>query len=128
MDTTLSDSTPLEVDYGNKICFNRFLEEEMSNGLVSNCLQCHKRAVYVPQNQANKTQCGYDIALKNRCTETTQGPLQKCDSKPPDSCNQPVEDYYNGALKTDFLWTISEAQKEDARAIQNAFVDLLMQQ
>jgi hypothetical protein len=130
MDTTLSGSTPLELDYGHKICFNRFLEAEMPYGLVSNCIQCHKRAVYSPQNQNEKEKFGYRIDLEKRCTDTAQGTLPKCDSFVPESCKQGAADYYTDyykqVLQTDFLWTIPLAQNEDTELIQDAFVKLLM--
>jgi hypothetical protein len=127
MDTTLSGNTPLELDYGNKICFNRYLEEKFPNGMLSNCIQCHERAVYSPKNQDIKANCGYSIALRQRCTETAEDSLPKCaDLALPPSCQQPIQDYYNGVLQTDFLWTIPESQNPVTDMIQQAFIELLV--
>jgi hypothetical protein len=129
MDTTLSGSTPLELDYGHKICFNRFLEAEMADGMNSNCIQCHKRAVYSPHDQFKKMFCGYRIDLDTRCTDTALGTLPQCGTFVAQSCKQGTTDYYTGyykeVLQTDFLWTITQAQNEDAERVQDAFIKLL---
>jgi hypothetical protein len=131
MDTTLSGTTPLELDYGHKICFNRYLEEKFPNGMVSNCSQCHRRAVYNPGNdhhgcgdQHNRLS-GYELSLLRRCTDTTQGSLPSCADVIPSECQY---DYYGGVLQTDFLWTIADAQDETTKTIQKAFLDALLKQ
>jgi hypothetical protein len=99
MDTTLSDVTPLEPPKDNrpKICFNPYLEAQFPNGIVSNCVECHERAVYAPQNQGSKTAEGINLGLPWR------------DGTP--AVGQPLNDkYYDEALKTDFLWSIPNSQ------------------
>ncbi|MGO9269064.1 MAG: hypothetical protein ACLQOO_02190 [Terriglobia bacterium] len=46
MDTTLDQITPREHDGTANICFNPYLEGFDPAGRVSNCMQCHRRAVY----------------------------------------------------------------------------------
>jgi hypothetical protein len=131
MDTTLSAVTPLETDFGHKICFNRYMEEKMPHGMVSNCIQCHRRAVYNPRNDAS--QCGHDLQLSpgyqlgllQRCTDTINGTLPACRDVVPERCRRDYYNYYHDVLQTDFLWSIAEAQSETTKAIQNAFVELL---
>jgi hypothetical protein len=106
MDTTLSETTPLELDHGPRICFNPYLEARFPD---SNCVHCHKRAVYSPDQQASKQTCGYEVGSAPRCSEKDNGRLPTC-SKLQASCDKPIEDYFKGVLQTDFLWTIADAQ------------------
>ncbi len=122
MDTTLSGNTPLASDFGNKICYNRYLEEKQPNGMVSNCIGCHVRAVY--SHNANLGRCGYALGHTQRCTETQLGSLPKCLDIIHTECTG-VEDYYQSAIKTDFLWSIPGNQDSEAEHVQEAFVDLL---
>lgn len=91
MDTTFSDTTPLDpVDGKNKICYNPYLEERFSGGIVSNCIQCHKRAVYGAKED------GYKFA------EEARGVDPKTISKD--------DPYFNGVVRVDFLWSVSAPQ------------------
>jgi hypothetical protein len=105
MDTTLSEKTPLEIDNGRKICFNPFLELQAPD---SNCMQCHRRATYFPENPASKFNCGSQIGTADRCSETGNGPLPSCNTTRP-AC---MDGYFKATLQTDFLWTLVEAQTE----------------
>jgi hypothetical protein len=46
MDATLSGDIPKAADNGPNSCFNPWLEARFPNGTVSNCLTCHRRAVW----------------------------------------------------------------------------------
>jgi hypothetical protein len=122
MDTAFSGSTPLESDYGHKICFNRYLEEKMPYGIVSNCIQCHRRAVY---KAGGKEECAYTLGRLPRCTDTEGGSLKKCVDVVPSECSQSDKDYYVHALQTDLLWTIADVNDPAKQKIQAAFVQLL---
>ena len=108
MDTTLSETTPLEADHGPKICFNPYLEERFSYGTVSNCIHCHKRAVYDPKNPAAKERQGYNLGATARCSVKGQGNLSKCVDADPG--------YFDGVLRTDFVWTIPGAQPSSGKS------------
>jgi hypothetical protein len=105
MDTTLSGTTPTEKeDGGLKICFNPYLETKIlfnhtPTGIVSNCLQCHSRASYAPGDQAVQFN-SYDQGILARDGKTLEGSGLKPASD---------QEFFNGRLKTDFLWSISDA-------------------
>jgi hypothetical protein len=48
MDTTFSMDTPREGDGKPNAAFNPWLEARFSNGVLSNCMTCHQRAVWPP--------------------------------------------------------------------------------
>lgn len=50
MDATLSGDIPKAADDGPNACFNPWLEARFPNGSVSNCLTCHRRAVWPQVN------------------------------------------------------------------------------
>ena len=114
MDTTLSEKTPLEMDQGRKICFNPYLEEIFPNGIISNCVQCHKRAVYSPSEQSAKGGEGYELGLPPRCSETGAGPLPRC--------SKTDESYFHDVLQTDFIWSIPEAQDLAVRNLMDLVI------
>jgi mono/diheme cytochrome c family protein len=104
MNTALSRVTPLEPppqSGGPKICFNPFLEETQFNGVVSNCIQCHRRAAYNPET--DKITEGKDLGLTWR------------DGKTPANGTQPNPHYFDDALRTDYIWSISTAQDTELR-------------
>jgi len=121
MDTTLSGSTPLEDDQGHKICFNRYLEEKMPYGIISNCIQCHRRAVH---KASGTDKCAYTLGRLPRCTDTGKGSLEKCADVVPSECRKNDQNYYKNALQTDFLWTIADVQDSRKQMIQKAFLNL----
>lgn len=94
MDTTLSEQTPWDPEDGkNKICFNPYLEAQFNNGVVSNCVQCHKRATF-PGNLS----MGLKLGLPGRDGMLTADPH-----------------YFDGSVKTDFMWSI--ASPRDVRVV-----------
>jgi hypothetical protein len=103
MNTALSRVTPLEPPpkSGPKLCFNPFLEETQFNGVVSNCIQCHRRAAYNPET--DKITEGKDLGLTWR------------DGKTPANGTQPNPHYFDDALRTDYIWSISTAQDTELR-------------
>jgi hypothetical protein len=108
MDTTLSEETPHDSDGGNKICFNPYLEAKFNNGIVSNCIQCHKRAIYPGKNN------GYALGLPWRDGNAAN-------EVPPDP------HYYEGSVRTDFLWSITTPQNPDFTKFLNQLQQLLEQ-
>lgn len=100
MNTTLSDKTPIEADGGPRICFNPYLEEVFPGGISSNCVQCHKRAVFAPADQGTETLKAYSLGL-NRALNSANDP-SKCGL----SAN---------VLQTDFMWSIAEAQDQNLK-------------
>jgi hypothetical protein len=105
METTLSATTPKEADEGPKICFNPFLESRIMpppkfapTGIISNCLQCHSKAAYVPPFAHADTANGYDEGILARDGKTLAS-----------SGLHPDPHYFDNRVKTDFLWTISDA-------------------
>ncbi len=96
MDTTLSADTPRDpLDQKNKICFNPYLEVRFPNGIVSNCVQCHQMAIYHKLSKSD----GYDLGLPWR------------DGRPANG-TKPAPDYFKGALKVDFMWSIANRQDQ----------------
>ena len=119
--------TPWEPDYAQKICFNPYLEGTFPNGTVSNCMRCHRTAVYKPKGTG---ECGsggkngaYKLSLLERCTDTEpkQGALPNCACQLPEECKT----YFDGTLQTDFIWSIASAQDKATTLIQQTFVDLV---
>lgn len=86
MDTNLSMDTPREFDGTPNVNYNPWLEarfkgsptDPSANGLTSNCMTCHQRAVWPP--------VGF--------TPITRGAAQ---------ANDPI---FTNSMKTDFLWSI----------------------
>lgn len=60
MDATLSADTPREPDDGPKICFNPYLEGQLKNGIVANCVNCHQNAAY-PDSKNEEAKVGRGI-------------------------------------------------------------------
>jgi len=91
MDTTLSTDTPYEPNpcnwwegagCGKKVMFNPYLEAGKKDGIISNCVGCHQKALFKPQGFADQG--------------VTRGKI-------------PLEDsYFSGAVTTDYLWSVSE--------------------
>jgi hypothetical protein len=46
MDVAYSSDTPTEGDGSPNVCYNPWLEARFPNGMVSNCMACHQRAVW----------------------------------------------------------------------------------
>lgn len=98
MNATLSRVTPLEFPPKSgepKICFNPYLEETQPNGMVSNCIQCHERAVY--SRDKSKIAQGIKLGLPWRDGTPANG-------------TAPNPHYFDDALQTDFMWSIAMAQ------------------
>jgi hypothetical protein len=108
MDTTLSRMTPRDsLDGKNKICFNPYLEEEFTNGIVSNCLECHSRAAYRDPEDTTTGKNAYDISLDAR-----DNPVKNPDG------------YFDHTLQLDFLWSLSD-QSNTQKLLQQ--IDLALQ-
>ena len=108
MDTTLSGVTPRDsLDQGNKICFNPYLEEIFENGIASNCIQCHQRAVYPPKPG------GYNLGLLGRDGET------------PARGAKPNPTYFSDAIKLDFIWSLNSPHDEKQLRLLKSFVQAL---
>jgi hypothetical protein len=98
MNVTLSKKTPTEPppdSGGPKICFNPYLEETAQNGLVSNCIQCHRHAAY---SKKDKTAEGQQLGLSWR------------DAKTPPPGTLPDPHYFDDVLRTDYVWSIATAR------------------
>ena len=50
MDVTYSMVTPREFEGTHNSCYNPWLEARFVNGMASNCMTCHQRAVYTDNN------------------------------------------------------------------------------
>jgi len=79
MDATFSTDTPKESDGTAKVVFNPWLEAGFSNGLKSNCMTCHQRAVWPARNFLPVTRGGM----------------------------APGDPYFKGVTRLDFLWSIA---------------------
>jgi hypothetical protein len=82
MDTTFSMDTPAAADKGPNAAFNPWLEARFVDGTVSNCMTCHRRAVF----SGNDTDFEFE--------PVTRGTPAKDDPRFP------------GATKLDFLWSL----------------------
>jgi hypothetical protein len=98
MDTTMSMDTPRDAtDHGPNIIFNPYLEGAINNGPVSNCLYCHRRAVYRQGTQHAED----DIA---------KGSPQRCAFTAPDTAGcqpLPPDTDFEDAIRTNFLWSLA---------------------
>ncbi len=79
MDVAFSATTPIERDGSAHVCMNPWLEARFPNGVHSNCVACHQRAVvgatdYLP---------------------VTRGAMR------------PDDPYFAGRAQTDFMWSIA---------------------
>jgi hypothetical protein len=101
METTLSGYTPLENDGGPKIVFNPYLETAIANGVISNCLQCHREAAYGYKMPVNP----YELGILGR------------DGKSLASGKALVPGYPGDGVQTDFLWSIADAQNPNIQAL-----------
>lgn len=99
MNTTLSRATPPEPhpNEGPKICYNPFLEETQQNGMVSNCIQCHRLAAY------STTPGKFDEGLGLGLTWRDGTPRSGTKSDP---------NYFDGTLQTDFMWSLVTAHDD----------------
>jgi hypothetical protein len=111
MDTTLSGMTPTEVDGGPKISFNPYLETAISNGAISNCLQCHAKAAY----GSNQGLDPYDLGILGRDGQTLA------------SGNPDDPDYFKTRIQTDFLWSIANGMNPRIRKLLGLFESKLRQ-
>lgn len=106
MDTTLSGRTPAENDAGPKICFNPYLETGITNGAISNCLQCHDKAAYGPKPAIDP----YDLGILGRDGKTLASGQAYDDST-----------YFRNRVRTDFIWTIADALDPKIRGLRTLF-------
>lgn len=88
MDAAYSSDTPMESNGSPNVCYNPWLEARFPNGMVSNCMACHQRAVWpvpvpVPPNPP--------------FLPIVRGALAKNDT------------YYktNDRMRLDFLWSVA---------------------
>ncbi|HUO28378.1 MAG TPA: hypothetical protein VMU80_04105 [Bryobacteraceae bacterium] len=87
----LSDPT------GTSTCLNPYLEGQGPKGLVSNCIRCHQFAAY----GWRQTDPGFSVAYGASPTPFSQADVQK---------------FMQGALSTDFLWSISQVSAVDSQS------------
>jgi hypothetical protein len=80
MNTTYSMDQPKEADGSPPICFNPWLEGRFRNGVKSNCMSCHQKAVW-PTN-------GNFLPI-------TRGSLK------------PTDPIFANKMKLDFLWSVA---------------------
>jgi hypothetical protein len=80
MDATFSMDTPAEPDVTPKIVFNPWLEAHFPNGVKSNCMTCHQRAVWPGRS----------------FLPVTRGSLKLDDP------------YFNNTTRLDFLWSVRD--------------------
>jgi hypothetical protein len=110
MNTTLDATTPHESDRGPKICFNPFLETSIPpNGVISNCLQCHRQAAYGPAPKVPP----YVLGILAR------------DGKGLASGAQPDPTYFDSRVQTDFLWSIANSQTPQLQNLVQQFNGML---
>ena len=83
MDVAFDMDTPTEPDGKPNVCMNPWLEARFPNGMVSNCMTCHQRAVWPPQP----------------FRPITRGRMK------------PDHPYFAGKTKLDFLWSIAYEQR-----------------
>jgi hypothetical protein len=101
MNVTLNGMTPVEQDGGPKICFNPFLETNVTNGVISNCLLCHSKAAFGSVPRAT----GYDLGVLGR------------DGKSLASGNPPMPDYFDKMVSTDFLWSLASPRSPQLTSV-----------
>jgi hypothetical protein len=87
MAVSYSMVTPKETDGSAHVAFNPYLEAPLANGTLSNCMTCHRRAVWPTKKIAN------DNPLVNPFT-VTRGAL---------STDPPM---FKNRVTTDFLWSL----------------------
>ncbi|MGC2494112.1 hypothetical protein [Candidatus Binatus sp.] len=80
MNTTYSMDQPKEPDGSPPICFNPWLEARFRNGVKSNCMACHQKAVW---------------PTDGNFTPITRGSLQ------------PADPIFVNKMKLDFLWSVA---------------------
>lgn len=95
MDTTFSETTPPDpYDGGNKIVFNPYLEAPFHNGIVSNCMHCHRYAAVPESDRA------YALGAPRR-----NGEMSGCTQPNPRQCTDPA--YFDQRTTLDFLWSLT---------------------
>ena len=82
MNTTFDMDKPRGADGGPSICFNPWLEARFPNGMKSNCMACHQKAVW--QTDGNFL------------------PITRGSLKPDDAI-------FIGKTKLDFLWSVADS-------------------
>jgi hypothetical protein len=80
MDVTLDADQPKEATGGPNVCYNPWLEAGFSNGIVSNCMGCHQKAMW-------PTGVSFSPIQRGRLPAT-----------------DPI---FQGRTKTDFLWSLN---------------------
>ena len=102
MDATLSAGTPRDPrSNGPNICYNPYLEGKLTNGLSSNCLFCHGHASYTK-------------SPAERLSADEIGSPQYYDGARHVTPDQESA-FFEGAIKTDFLWSIADIGMPDSQ-------------
>jgi len=89
---------PLEPDGKPHITFNPWLEAGFSNGIVSNCMNCHHRAAWPPQ-------ASFDRPDENRTSAYLQTNTPNPNALEVYQWTNPV---FNGLVILDSMWAISD--------------------
>jgi hypothetical protein len=113
MNTTLSRMTPIDPPPqggGPKICFNPYLEEDQKNGVVSNCIQCHRHAAY---SNEDKTIEGQQLGLTWRDGKTPPRPTPR------------DPHYFDDVLRSDYVWSIATTRSTNLRNFLTNLLDEL---
>jgi hypothetical protein len=110
MDTTLSGTTPVACDGGPKICFNPYLETRIvPNGVISNCLECHRNAAYGSQDAGVDV---YGLGILSRNGKTLA------------NGQAAISGYFNHRVSTDFLWSLAEGEDPALQRVLNKLHEL----
>lgn len=102
MNTTLGESATDLAPAPPEPVFNPYLEGPLPGGTVSNCIYCHRLAIYRPKCNIGAKDCPVNRNGKSVLEDLRAG-----------SPTMPVSldpTYFNGALRTKFLWSLATNQ------------------
>jgi hypothetical protein len=89
----------------HRICYNPYLEGTFDRGLTANCLSCHSFAAYAPDvsKLSDGTEDGekYPYPLAQRASDEQK--------------------YFQGAVQTSFIWSISTTQNPQTAGLLTVF-------
>ena len=97
-------------DGKNKICFNPYLESAHSNGVVSNCIQCHSHAVFHDPPKQNGMNLGLPWRDGTPASRTPADPS-----------------YFADSLQLDFMWSLASHHDPSLRSFLTQLENYLKQ-